>query len=147
MAFERITDNLRKLNESIRAFTESSAAYYKLNLFNISMKGATAAVKYFMVIFFVLFALLFLSIAVSLVLSVWLEAPSSGFFIVGGFYLLVGILVLFFGKPAINRIILSKTSKKVFQQSKEQPAKAHPEYARGVKYEKEEVIVEEDERV
>lgn len=146
MAFERITDNFRRLNESFRAFAQSSAEYYKLNLYNLTMKGATAAVKYLAVVFFVLFAILFLSIAASVALSTWIEVPSSGFWIVGGFYLLIGLIILFFGGSTINRIMLSKTSKKVFKDEKKQPEKAHPKYAPGVKYKHEEVIVEEDKK-
>ena len=147
MAFERITDNYKRLKESFRAFAQSSAEYHKLNLYNLTMKGATAAVKYLAVVFFVLFAVLFLSIAAAVALSTWIEVPSSGFLIVGGIYLLIGLIILFFGGGPINKMMLSKTSKKVFKDDEKQPKKAHPEYAKGVKYKHEEVIIEEDKKV
>lgn len=118
MAFERISDNLNRLNENIRSFSESSLEYYKLDLFNKTMKGATAAVKSAAIAFFLLFAILFLSIAISVALSNWLDSPSSGFFIVGGIYLLIGIFVIFFGSSIINKAMLKPASRKFFNDEK-----------------------------
>lgn len=148
MAFERISQNLQRLNENIRSLAQSSAEYYKLDLFNKTMKGATAAVKYSAVVFFVLFAILFLSIAVSVALSTWLEIPSVGFFIVGGLYLLTGLIILFFGGGVINKLMLSKASKKVFEEPKKQPKETHPEFTSQTDFRSDEIIIkEEDERV
>lgn len=147
MAFERVSDNLHRLNENIRDFAKSSAEYYKLDFFNKTMKGATAAVKGGLVAFFMLFAILFLSIAVSVALSEWLDAPSSGFFIVGGLYLLTGLFILYFGSSFINKMMLSTASKKFFQEPQEGPGKAHPEFTSPTNLQSEEIIVKEDERV
>ena len=147
MAFERVSDNLHRLNENIRKFAKSSAEYYKLDLFNKTMKGATAAVKGVVVVFFLLFAILFLSIAISVALSEWLDAPSSGFFIVGGIYLLTGLFIIYFGSSFINKMMLSKASKTFFKENEEEPSKAHPEFTSPTNLQSEENIVEEDERV
>lgn len=147
MAFERISDNLHRLNENIRSFAESSAEYYKLDLFNKTMKGATAAVKGAAIAFFVLFAILFLSIAVSVALSNWLDSPSSGFFIVGGIYLLVGLIIAFFGSSVINKMMLKPASRKFFGEP-EKPTMNHPEYEATADYKTDEIIIkEEDERI
>lgn len=147
MAFERISDNLNRLNENIRSFSESSLEYYKLDLFNKTMKGATAAVKSAAIAFFLLFAILFLSIAVSVALSDWLDSPSLGFFIVGGIYLLIGIVIILFGSSVINRIMLQKVSRKFFNESEANSKETHPEVRTGTDFPSEEIKIEEDERV
>lgn len=148
MAFERISQNLQRLNENIRSLAQSSADYYKLDLFNKTMKGATAAVKYSAVVFFILFAILFLSIAVSVALSTWLEIPSVGFFIVGGLYLLTGLIILLFGGGIISKVMLSAASKKVFQEPEKKPKESHPEFTSQTNFRNDEIIIkEEDERV
>ncbi|NJW54307.1 phage holin family protein, partial [Salinimicrobium oceani] len=88
MAFQKIADNLHQLSENIKSFAQSSAEYYKLDLFNKSMRGATAAIKGAAIAFFMLFALIFVSIAIAVFISNLLDSASSGFFIVAGFYLL-----------------------------------------------------------
>lgn len=146
MAFERISDNLRSLNENIRSFAESSAEYYKLDLFNKTMKGATSAVKGAVIAFFFLFALLFLSIAVSVLLSVWIDVPSSGFFIVGGIYLLLGLFIVFFGNSVITKPMLEKASEKFFNEHKK-PETKRTEAAVVEPVAKEEIVIKKDEEI
>lgn len=129
MAFERVSDNLHRLNENIRDFAKSSAEYYRLDLFYKTMKGATAAVKGLAIAFFMVFALLFLSIALSVLLSTWLDIPSIGFFIVGALYLLIALYLIFFGGPVIDRIMLSKASKKVFNDPEKESVQSEPRYS------------------
>ena len=147
MAFERISDNLEELKGNIRAFAQSSAEYYKLDLFDKTMKGATAAVKSVAIAFFLVFTLLFFSIALAVLLGNWMESPSGGFFLVCGIYLLISLWLIFFGGPVINRVMLSKASQKVFKEPEEEPKKEHPEFSSEAVYTNEEIIIEEDERI
>ena len=147
MAFERISNNLQQLNENIKAFAQSSAEYYKLDLFSKSMKGATAAIKGAAIAFFMLFALLFLSIAIAVALSNWIDSPSSGFFIVAGIYLLAALFFVFYGSKVITDALLPKASKKFFQEPENKPKEKHPEFTEQVHYETDEIIIKEDERV
>lgn len=148
MAFDRVSDNLHRLNENIRDFAKSNAEYYKLDLFNKTMRGATSAVKGVAIAFFMVFAILFLSVAISVLLSTWLEIPSVGFFIVGGLYLLVACYFIFFGGAVINRIMLSKASKKFFAEPDKGPKKEHSEFTSPTNLRPEEIKTEEeDERV
>lgn len=116
MAFDRISDNLHRLNDNIHEFAHSSAEYYKLDLFNKSMKGATSLVKLLVIGFFLLLSLFFISLAVSFWISAALGIPSSGFFIVGGFYLILFLIVKFFGGEFIEKILLVKFSKVYFKE-------------------------------
>lgn len=119
MAFERITNNIHKLNDSLRSYLEVSAEYYKLELFNKGMKGAIGLINGLISAFLIFFTLLFLSVAVSVWLSELIGAPSSGFFIVAGFYLLLFFCMLLFGGKLIQKTLLVKVSRKVFNEDED----------------------------
>lgn len=114
MAFDKISRSLNELNENIKAFSQSNAEYYKLEFFKQAMKGATALVKGLIVGTFALFALVILSVAVAIAISEALGEPSSGFFIVGGFYILLIILFLLFAEKPLNKLMLRKISRSFF---------------------------------
>lgn len=145
MAFERISQNLQELNENIKSFAQSSAEYYKLDLFDKTMKGATATIKGVAIAFLGLFALLFLSIALAVLLSNWLDSPSSGFFIVAGIYLLGALFFVFYGSKVITDALLPKASKKFFEEPKKEPKEEHPEFTEQVHYETDEIIIKDNE--
>ena len=117
MAFERISANLERLNKNIQSFSKSSAEYYKLDLFQKAMKGATSLVNALVLGFLFLFFLLFISIAASVWLSNLIGIPSSGFFIVAGFYLLLILVMIFFGSSLVRKKMLVSVSRKVFNDS------------------------------
>lgn len=117
MAFEKINENLHRLNNSIRSFSESTAEYYKLDLFKKSMKGATSLVNVLVMGFFLLFAVSFISLAIAFFLSAEIGIVSSGFFIVGGFYLLLFLAVRFYFREKIEEFLLVKFSRKVFNEA------------------------------
>lgn len=119
MAFERISANFERLNRNIKAFSQSSAEYYKLDLFEKVMKGATSLASLLVIGFLSLFFLLFLSLAASVWISDAIGVPSSGFFIVAGFYLLLILFMKFFGSSLIEEKMLIKVSRKFFNDSDE----------------------------
>lgn len=147
MAFERISENLKELNENIKSFAHSSAEYYKLDLFNKTMKGATATIKGVAIAFFGLFALLFLSIALAIAISNWLDSPSSGFFIVAGLYLLLALFFVFFGSKVLTKALLPPASKKFFEEPPKKPKKTHPEFTSQTDFRTDEVIIKEKDEV
>lgn len=116
MAFEKINENLHRLNQSIRDFSKTSAEYYKLDLFKQSMKGATSLVNLLVMGFFLLLSLFFISLAIAFLISAEIGVASSGFFIVGGFYLLLFLFVRFFFKKKIESFLLVKFSRMVFNE-------------------------------
>lgn len=147
MAFERISNNLQELNENIKSFAQSSAEYYKLDLFNKTMKGATATIKGVAIAFFGLFTLLFLSIAIAVALSNWLDSPSSGFFIVAGLYLLFTLFFVFFGTKILTGALLPPASKKFFKEPENRPKETHPEFTSQTDFQTDEITIKENERV
>lgn len=119
MAFERISENLERLNKNIKSFSQSSAEYYKLDLFDKVMKGTTSLASILVIGFLSFFFLLFLSVAASVWISEAIGEPSSGFFIVAGFYLLLILCMVLFGSKMIEKTMLVKASRKVFNKEKD----------------------------
>ena len=148
MAFGRISNNLQQLRENVKAFAHSSAEYYKLDLFNKSMRGAIAAIKGVAIALFAFFFVLFLSIAIAVALSNWIDSPSSGFFIVAGIYLLLILFFVFFGSKLLMKAILPGASKKFFQEPKKKPIdEEHHEFSPQKDFETDEIIIKDNERV
>lgn len=112
---DSISDNLHRLNENIKSFAASTAEYYKLDLFNKGMKGATSMVKGLLMGFFGVLSFFFLSVALAVWIGDALDSPSSGFFIIGGFYLLLLLLILFVLGKYIDRFMLVKFSRMYFE--------------------------------
>lgn len=118
MAFENLTNSIQELKDSIRAFAESNAEYYKLNLYKKAVKAVTSLVSAVLIGFLGIFFLLFLSISVAVHISAALDQPSAGFYIVTGFYLLLIIFMLVIGRKLIEKKFLIKSSRKIFKDQK-----------------------------
>ena len=119
MGSESISDNFRRLNEDVKSFAKSTAEYYKLALFSKTLKGATTTVKAVLAGFFFLFAFNLISLGLAIWISDAIGVASSGFFIVGGFYLLLICLILFVLGKYIDRFMLQQASRKFFNQPDE----------------------------
>lgn len=120
MAFERILNNIDRIKRSIRSLGGISAEYYKLVLFDKGMKVGIGLINGLILGFFGLFLISFLSLAVSIWLSTVIGIPSSGFFIVAGFYLFLFCCMLLFGKKMVERTVLVKVSRKIFNDISEE---------------------------
>lgn len=114
MAFDRLNDNLHTISEKFQDFGTSTAEYYKLRLFKSSMKGAVSLVNLLVFGSFSLFIMLFISIGVALYLGIIMESSYAGFLIVGGFYALVMVFLVLFGKKMIERSLLKKFSELLY---------------------------------
>lgn len=114
MAFEKLTSSISDLKDNIEAFKNSSAEYYKLDLYKKIVKASTSIITIVLLSFLGLFLLLFLSIAVAVSISTALGVPSAGYFIVAGFYFILIILLATVGKKYITKTILIKSSRKFF---------------------------------
>ncbi|APG60793.1 phage holin family protein [Christiangramia salexigens] len=117
MAFEKLSHSIHELNSNIQAYMHSNAEYYKLKAFKQGMKGATSLVRFLILGFLLSTAGILLSFALAIVISEAIGVPSAGYFIVGGFYLLVFILIFIFGKEPIEKLLLRKFSNVVFNEN------------------------------
>ena len=116
MAFEKLSNSIDELNYNIKAFAHSNAEYYKLKFFKQAMKGAVGLVQGLLLGIFFLFALMLISVALAILISEAIGVPSAGYFIVGGFYFLLFLFVLIFGRKPIEKKLLLKISRKFFNE-------------------------------
>ncbi len=114
MAFEKLSNSIHDLNTNIQAFLHSNSEYYKLKAFKQGMKGATSLVRFLVMGFLLSTAGVMLSFALAIVISEAIGVPSAGYFIVGAFYLVIFVLIFIFGKEPIEKLVLRKFSKAVF---------------------------------
>lgn len=117
MAFTKLTDHIDELGDHIEAYVASMVEYYKLSFFKKLMKGLSSLTKLLIGGSIFLFFLGFISIAFAIWIGASVGSIAAGFFIVGGFYLVVFILLLVFWKKMIEGILLDKFSRFVFDES------------------------------
>ena len=121
MIFNNLSDNLHHISEKFKDYTESSVEYYKLRLFKSAMKGAISLVNLMVFGGIFLFVLFFITVGIALWLGDILDNFYLGFFIVGGFYAILFFFIIFFGKGLIEKAILIKFSKLVFEEEAKSP--------------------------
>ena len=92
MAFEELKSDFTDSQQAAKEYIESSAEYYKLKTFKFVMKAVIALTVMLFLGTLALLAIFFLSIATSLSIGNHLGNPAHGFWIVGGIYVLLGIL-------------------------------------------------------
>lgn len=117
MAFSKLTDHIDKLSDHIQAYLANMVAYHKLDFFKKFMKGFSMLTKLLIVGSIFLFFLGFISIAIAILIGNSLGSLSLGFFIIGGVYLLVFLVLLFYWKRLIEGIFLKKFSNFVFNET------------------------------
>lgn len=115
MAFEEIKEQINQVEEGGKSYLKNSLDYYRLQSFKSMMKGLTMAAKIMLVGGVATLALLFLSLSASFWLAELLESTALGFLIVGGFYILIG-LILYAFRSKIERPMLKKFSKFYFDE-------------------------------
>lgn len=109
-----ISDNFKEFSTATQDYIESSVNYHKLDLYKKLVKILVSASYNLILAFFLLIALLFLSVAASIYIGNQLDSVPAGYLIVGGFYIIVMIILAFTLKSKLQIIILKKTSKQLF---------------------------------
>merc|ERR1711974_559637 len=92
---------------------KNSAEYYKLRLFKHAMKLSTSLINMLALGGIFMLFLMFFSFGIAMWLGRILDSMLYGFFIVAAVYLVIFLLILFFGKKYIDKAILSKFSELV----------------------------------
>jgi len=144
MAFERLTDSLNSVVERIEDYGTSTAEYYKLRLFKSAMKFSTSLVNMLVLGFISFLFLIFISIGGALYLSSIIGNPFSGFLIVGSVYLLILLLVIFFGKAFIEQKMLLKFSDLLIDDDEYDPKKMAKENLEEERVERVADVLEEE---
>ena len=110
MAYRNFGDNLNKIGNKIIEFGEFKLDYYKLLLYKTVMKMARSV--FFALLFGAVLLLIFffISFGIAHLIGDALGNIAYGYLIMGGFYILILILTMAFGRKILERRILYKTS-------------------------------------
>ena len=104
------TPNLEQLIDSVQDYIHTRSELSKLQAVEKSSKMAGGLTVGLILFLITVIGLLFMSVAGAYAISEWIGKAYSGFLIVGGFYLLLGILIFmnqdsWIRKPMMNNII------------------------------------------
>lgn len=113
--FGKIKENLQDMHEETKDLIESNIAYYKLWSFKLLTKSASMLVKLLLVSIAFVMVMVFFSTAGALAIGYALDNFVYGFLIVGGVYLILGIVV-FNLKNKIEKPILKRFSEIFFNE-------------------------------
>ncbi|NRT13108.1 phage holin family protein [Flavobacterium sp. 14A] len=114
MAFEEFKENTEDVQQKMQSFIESNVNYYKLKSFKTSMKATSTILKFTIIVLGICMVLLFFSIALAFALGTILESNTLGFLIVGVLYLVVTFILYLVRDRIIEKPLLVKFSKIVF---------------------------------
>lgn len=114
MAFDKIKENADNIQEQVHDYIEKSASYYKLWGFKVAMKSTTMILKFSLILLCFSMVLLFGSLGAALAIGVYFNNYAIGFLFVGGFYLIVTILLFFIKSKVVEGPILEKFSEIFF---------------------------------
>ncbi|MCK0161223.1 hypothetical protein [Allomuricauda sp. F6463D] len=115
MAFEEIKEQIDHVEQGVRSYVKNSLDFYRLQSFRSMMKGVTMAAQALVIYGITFLSLLFLSFSAAFWIGDELESTAQGFLIVGGFYVLI-VIVLFLARKLIERPLLKKFSKFYFDE-------------------------------
>ncbi|MDO6516150.1 hypothetical protein [Zobellia uliginosa] len=105
MAFEELKESISEAEASAKSYLDSSREFYKLKAFKLLMKGITGFAQAAFLSVALILALLFLSLGAAFWMGNQLEDTALGFLIVGGFYILLGILVFVFRRTLVKPLM------------------------------------------
>lgn len=117
MAFNKLSGHLEDLGENLEAYLNSTVEYYKLDFFKKFMKGFSLLSKLLIVGSIFMFFLGFISVGFSLWIGNAIGSLTGGFFIIGGVYFIIFIVLLVLWKKLIESLFLKKFSQFVFNES------------------------------
>jgi len=121
MAFKGLSESFHKVTDRIEDYGVSMAEYYKLRLFKSAMKGSISLVNLLVYGSLSLFVLLFLSIGGAFWLGSFFDEVYIGFLLIGAFYGVILIFMFIFGKKIIERNMLFKFSRLLYDEDDLEP--------------------------
>jgi ABC-type multidrug transport system fused ATPase/permease subunit len=110
MAFEDIKNQTEQIQEHAKGYLETNMEYYKLRSFKVLMQSTTMIVKFLLIAICLSMVILFGSIAAAFAIGVYLDNIVLGFLSVGGFYLILSLLLFLVKDKIVEGPILEKFS-------------------------------------
>lgn len=114
MAFEELQEKSEAIQESAKAYIDSTVSYYKLWGFKVAMKSTTLILKFALIAFCLLIVLLFVSVSGALALGNLFGSYSLGFLTVAFVYLVIAGLLFLIKDKIVEGPILEKFSEIFF---------------------------------
>jgi hypothetical protein len=112
--FEKITDNVEDVQENLESYIKTTIDYHTLNIYKKTTKTLVSVLRLSLLGGVALLFLFFVSFGAAYLIGENIGNIGNGFFIVAGFYILVFILVVIFGKRQLEKFVLKSTSKTFF---------------------------------
>lgn len=119
MENKTIFENISELKDNLRQYLETRISYYGISAFEKAVKILTAITSRIIVSLLVVIALIFLSAAAAIYLGSILESTELGLLVVGGLYLLLGIVFYAFRKNIFSPIIIRSLADVFFKDDDE----------------------------
>ena len=116
-------EHISGLQDSLRKYLETKISYYGLLAFEKAARLLTAFLGNGIVIAVLIIALIFLSLAAALFIGNLLESMEAGLLIVGGFYLLLALILYAFRSRIFGRYVIRSLADVFFQEDEEAPEK------------------------
>jgi ABC-type multidrug transport system fused ATPase/permease subunit len=110
MAFEDIKNQTEQIQEHAKGYLETNIEYYKLRGFKVLMQSTTMIVKFLLIAICLSMVVLFGSIAAAFAIAAYLDNIVLGFLSVGGFYLILSLLLFLVKDKIVEGPILEKFS-------------------------------------
>ena len=114
MAFDELKENIEDIQESTKAYIDSSLAYYKLWGFKVAMKSMVMILKFTLILICFLMFLMFASVAAAFAIGKALDSYTFGFLIVAGVYVIFTLLLFLIKDKIVEGTILEKFSEIFF---------------------------------
>ena len=113
--FESLFGSFKGLTDQVKEYINTKVAILKLEFAKKVSLFISNAIAIVMSSIVFVFFVLFVSVAGALAISAWIGKPYSGFLIVAGFYLLIGIITWSNREKMIRKPILNSIIKEMFK--------------------------------
>lgn len=119
MGLGNVTENVRDVNDNAKKYIDSSIEFYKLSFFKKFMKATVILSMSLLLGAIAFMAILIFSIAIARNIGQAVGDIITGFYIMGGIYVLLLVLVYVFFKRPLEKLLLKKFSDIFFEDEKD----------------------------
>lgn len=112
---ESVSDNITMLIEDTGRYIEAKTELWKLKAVDKSAEAASSLVSQLIVCITVFIGIVALNTGIALLLGKWLGEAYYGFFIVAGFYFLLGLVIYLSRNSLIKTPLYNAVINKIFK--------------------------------
>lgn len=105
-----VKENLSEIKGNVKKYIETNIDYFQLWGFKITTRALSLLLKVFLLSLFLLLSLILLSFALAFAIGEHFQSYTLGFASVGVIYILVSLILYFFGRAFIDSTVIRKFS-------------------------------------